>query len=477
MKYKKICLFALCGLLFTGCTKENSSPKEELPAEQNSETMTLKQTSTLGVPIEKLVSGNYYVLHEGLYYPLVVPTYTNYNYTDDAPGTSVDDTRMALFHNSVEDNIPTFYPGDKLIFYSDVNLLDYMVWERYEDLKYSMGMYGIQTMTNGRCYLNMSSNNDCFLGESELYELYDIGEVNILLDKIGGQQVDKNWMQYGMIINYLEKMQSYDMELYVGTNYKHFIGTADTHVYHAMELFASVNYETIQATIYEIEVPEYLVTGIYSLNSRGFLRICREDSYSDETDYNVPLLEHIDPITGDPVNPSQYSEYPVLNYYSTSTEGALGYMAEMTVDPNQGENTPLQDLLSEIQSAVIKEKTISFQGGEDCTIVIRSNERTGDIYLVVDDTRYNFSRKDDGITYTLGVKFKKDTEGALVISGLLHNYAIDYSNCKEIIQPESTKEPVTDAPVGNPVEENLSDEPSETEETTSEIENSDMEEE
>lgn len=436
-------------LLLSGCTGRG---KEKNNIEDLTDDGTIQtQTSTMGVTkVEELVSGSYYVLHNGTYYPLVY--YVN-NF-EDAPGNSVKTSRQAYFTTANEIQIPTLFLGqeDKLVYYSTDTLLDYMVWERFEDLGYTIGVHELQQMTNGRYYLNVAEDEDeCIIPDSELYSIYDLGVDFVLLDKIGGVDInDENGMVENGLIKGGVKSTEYDLEVYCGTLYKHFTTTFNIHAFQAMELFASVKYKTMQEYIYEIEIPSYFVDGYYYLNNGGMVRIVTGDRYSEMTEFNEPLLcpdpekweEGEDPLY-------IYSEFPALNKFTTTLEGKLGY-----VDPKAEEETKEEEEtdapVKVLKEASIKEVGLFCPADTQCIITIESptKESTGDSFVKVGSKVYllNYDRiKNQYQTSFAG----RNNSAVLTVSGFFDAYEINLKGCYEYpealqTETDNTKPTVTD---------------------------------
>ena len=186
---KKLCTLLLSIMtvsMLSGCGRTANEKDEIQDLTENGEVSW--QTATTGIDEtgkkfeSNLVSGSYYVLHDGFYYPLV--SYVN-NYEGDSPDEIVDKQRQQYFTTENEIEIPTLYDGDQLIYYSTDTLLDTITWERYYDIGYTIGCYNIKQLTNKRAYLMTDSGDDiCILPDSELYDIYNLGVTQTLLDKI-----------------------------------------------------------------------------------------------------------------------------------------------------------------------------------------------------------------------------------------------------------------------------------------------------
>lgn len=435
----------MSSIILTGCSiGRGSSNSGEIDDLTETGSDISDESATTGIDSsdkdfeEQLVSGTYYVVHDGIYYPVDAGV-TNYD-TEDTKDY-VDPDRQIYFTTENEIDIPTLYEGDSLVYYSTDTLLDYVTWERYYDFGYTIGVYDIQQMESGRAYLDLSDDDDCILEDSELYDIYDLGVDEVLLDKIGGVEITDDLVSCGLIAS-AQKSKSYDLEVYAGTYYKHYTTTANVHAFRAYELFNSIEYEALQDCFYQIDIPDYFVNGYYDVNGVGLLRYVTGTSYSDSTDFNEQLLYAMDsddevastdPDDDDYVAPAVYSDYEDLNSFTTSQVGALGYVDE-DADTDASEET---DISSESTSSVLEEATVKnvdlwFPQGEACTITITSptSESTGDCYVTIGDstTALTYDRIDGVYSATIsGV----DKEGTLTVSGLWNSYDIELINCEQ----------------------------------------------
>lgn len=423
------------------------------------------ETSTLGIDSTKkdfesqLSSGSFYVVHDDIYYPLVYHD-QNYKVSDDL-GTRVNPNRQQYFTTESEIQIPTLFEGDKLVYYSETSLLDYIEWERFYDIGYTIGCYNINTMKSGRIYLYLDDDKgkECIMAESELFDAYTLGVENILLDKIGDVQLDYTFVKDGLITQ-MNKSATYDLEVYTGTIYKHYLTTANMHAFKSYELFASIEYETLRDKFYEIKIPDYFINGYYAINSSMF-RYVKGTSYSEDTNFNEqllfpPLKEGQEPDENAPLY--MYSTYEPINCFTTNVEGALGYVnPDNSIFANEDEEIEEDSLGSTLfKEATVKELDVWFPKGKTCTITIKSSakETTGDIVVKfgssIKKVQYN---RLDGV-YEL-VLPGNDKVGKLSISGLWKQYDIQLTNCEQYTGQDTI--------VDTPAEENTESTATDTE--------------
>lgn len=419
--------------ILSGCSmrKTETNEIEDLTdnGSINYETATDGINSTSRDFEEQLVSGTYYVVHGDMYYPLYA--YED-NYSGKEPKKTVDPERQIYYTTENEINIPTLFAEDKLIYYSTDTLLDYMTWERYYDLGYTIGVHNIQEMLNGRMYLDLDEDEDCIIQDSELYDIYNLGVKQVLLDKIGNVQITSDLITDNLI-NSVQKSKIYDLEVYTGTKFKHYQTSANIHAFKAYELFASTEYTTLQDEFYEITIPDYFVTGYYYLDNLGLVRIVRGNEYSKETNFNEQLL-YPEPDEDDPekyVAPRLYSTNINLNDFDTTVEGTLGYVSEDEVVEEEKEQEN-KDLEIKLKEASIKTVDLFFPENRDCKITIKSDESTGEMYLVMDGETgrrlLEYNRLDK--CYELDV-IGKNEKGTLTISGLYNDYDVELINCEQ----------------------------------------------
>lgn len=434
---RKAALFLSVCLAVTGCGREKETAVQHKSSADIVTGVVDYETSSLGIDsnardfLERLTDNTYYVVHEGIYYP--VYTYHKNNLASAMPGNGVDEGRMVFYTLDNYQDIPTLFPGDHLVYYSTNNMLDDITWERYIPLGISFGVYSLQRTTGGRYYVDLSGDEEIILPDSELHTLYDLGTDKITIDKIGGVVVDDDVVSDGVILGATEGTD-YDVEVYTGTNYKHYNASADTYVFKAYELFSSAGTQTLQDCFWEVDIPEYFVNGYYSIDNLGMFRLLEDPCYTAETDYSKQL------IFPDPDDYSQsgtknkliYSEIDELNGFRQETyPDELGYV-DPEAEPGEEEEEVILPEAAKFKEANVKEYTLWFPEGRECTIEIRSKsgESTGSASVVFEDgdtlqIPYN---RFDGV-YTASVAGAGNT-GLLSVSGFWYDYDITLVNAE-----------------------------------------------
>lgn len=410
--------------------------------------------------LSKLTDGMFYVLHNGKYYQTYYYGFNNVEFTD-----SVNRGRQAYFTTENEIYIPTLFlgNGDKLIYYAKNNVLDFITWERFYNLGYTLPIASLYTLTNGKVCIDLTVDESeavSILPNCELRELNDMANADsdgnikyMLIDKINNNPVDYTMLSsleeptdsysatysphdyYSDKIidsSVLNKGEIYDLEIYNGTNFLHYTTTASMLTLRSYELYRTIDYTCLRDYLYEIDIPDFFENGFYNVNGMGFIRLIKEDSYSDATDYNVQVL--FPPVESGDVEGAWkstrvYSPYPPLNLFTTNIEGKLGY-----VNPNQSkvsEDAPIEDKLKSLTRASIKTIDLWLPVDKDCTIEITSpkSEKTGTVILEGTSTykKSEYNRMSNNYLITCKGTGERVT---LTISGFWYSYNISLTNAE-----------------------------------------------
>lgn len=381
-----------------------------------------------------LIDNCFYVVQNGYYYPVCIGVMT----FDEFPETYVNPDRQVFYDSSIEGMIPTVFDDCKLVYYSTTGLLDYIVWERFYDQGYTIGVWNIQQMISPRLYLHLEKNEECIYPDTAMQDIYNLATKteDVMIDKLGDNTPATPDLLDGTIFsseNFV-KDQLVDVAVYDGTYYHHYEMAASMHAFKAYELYASIEYNTLGLeNFYEIEIPDYLETGYYFLNNGGMIRLVRGDSYSSETDFNEQVLfPEVDETAYDYdpdayIAPMQYSTYEPLNYFVTNQEGCLGYLPQDEYGNYIYEATEEEEekTIGKIKEATKREIELWFPKGEDCSIEVVSmtGETTGDIYVEIGDhqKKVAYNRLEGKYMFSSKGKGEKAT---LVISGLFSNYEV-----------------------------------------------------
>ena len=458
IKVKKVISLVLVAVfavtLTTGCSFRESveqimgKDKKEIDYDEKID----DETAETGLKAKDLESGKYYVLHDDLYYPLYCDevSYDSDDVSDDL--NQADLTRKAFISIDNDKNIPTLFldNDDELVYYNEDTLLDSITWERMRDEGFTIGAFGFEYLTSGKPYLPLSNADkptDVLVSFSSISAqiLGFTKEADVLFDTVGKTNLsEKNAMTDGLLSG-LEPNVSYDVDLYVGTQYHSVTVKADTHAFANFEVYRSVEYSPMQVkNQFSIEIPDYLVTGYYFINDGLFRLVKDSDSYvlTDKDSFNEPLLEveHSD-VRDEDTLPSVYSECESLNHYETKTKGALGYKDDSitsTDTENDTENTETDE------QAIAAAETHYYK--------VSPNETAGQLTITTDETTgrielFNSKNKKTEVTYDSDSKRysaeltekEADDSYILVINGLYQKFEVGIPDTWEVENIEETQ--------------------------------------
>lgn len=383
---------------------------EKEPDYTNISTQSTVDESVLS--LEELYEG-YFILHteENKETGEKTETYYALNYPDyNSSEEEKEDDEYVNFNNIVatEDTwdliIPTLFlnQGDRLIYYSPSNILDYENIYRYYDYGYSIGMVHIGLTSNEYPYiyidLKEAEEETAYpLLSSDLYdyltyyyeEVEDDFAYTVRLNAINNTILTKDYISEIGTIKGLDRYQDVTLNVNVGSLDEKLTTTANYHFFQEFELFAVGAYEPLFNNTYEVILPDYLkqVNGYYMLSNGGMFRIVVGENYNllDYDSFNTPLLEY--DFGEAEANVGRYSEIESLNFYNGmyAIEGTLGYTAQKTAteteETNQTEDVQdtviVQDVITKCYQLTIKEEIALYEGEENTSLFTYSSDIAG----------------------------------------------------------------------------------------------------
>ncbi len=336
----------------------------------------------------------------------------------------------------IDVEIPTLFPGDKLYLYQKSGFIDYFIWNRLYDLRYSVGIANLSISESGKVYGIYSSEADdnSFIDKKAIEATKSSDENGVYIDKIGSTKITKDNIDKG-IIKGMSYNSTFPVDLYIGTVYKHLSLKASYHFFSQYELFASAEALPLQDKLYEIPVPEYLPTGYYLLSGQ-IVRVVRKKSsaspsgsavsYNDDTDFNKQVLFPADYDDEEEETTQVYSSTPRLNSFTTNEIGKLGYFAK-TKDDLEDDEEITKDIA--IAASVQKDFSIHLPK-KDCSVLVKSSTREmqGDVYITFNDEKTvtaSYDYKKDG--YLIKTK-GNDEDATLTVRGLFTGYEVTLTN-------------------------------------------------
>ncbi len=171
---------------------------------------------------------------------------------------------------SEEYQVPNHYLGEILAYSSDKILLNSITLERYEDMGYSVGVYGTHFDEDGYLIADDGIIKDSVFQQ---YIAANKGELRIISingEKVTPEMVD---MESGIILG-LEKDALYKIGMMFGTYYKEYDIKADVHMLKSFEFF-EYDQDSIQFTqngYVSFAMAKNMKSGFYWVNGSGLYR-------------------------------------------------------------------------------------------------------------------------------------------------------------------------------------------------------------
>lgn len=213
-------------------------------------------------------------------------------------------THTVWFTGDMDQDIPTLYPGDKLLYVSS-NYVPYngIEWERFADYGYTIGVANMIGDDSGHYHISNEDGkgfNGYVCRDSDANQLNENFSAvsNLFLDKIGGTKIREDNVSDGGTANNLVKNKEYICEWYTGTIYQDFKMTANVHTLGLMESFTTYDYEFLHSNCIEIPIPNWFKTGYYYVDGIGMFRyVSKNDEalyngkeYDENINWNDPII-------------------------------------------------------------------------------------------------------------------------------------------------------------------------------------------
>lgn len=291
-KYYSLCLLLILLIIMSGCSKKEEKPIYELKSYSSKE----------------LQNGMFYIKSGEEYYPVAEGTMLFENRGGKIP-KEVSDERMVWFSDD-DCMIPTLYQEDQLVYITDSTVPGSFIWERYEDMGYTIGIRGLTQNESGRYTFIKKEENIQPISES--YDAFSKvnNETIINVDKLDNIIVDETNVSRGGTITGLTYGKTYSVDVYLGTNYESINISADTHAFSSYELYETAGYSLSQEGYAAIVIPEYFKSGYYYINGIGMFKYVansRLDGIQD-IDFNEPYYlgydENGNMVTADDIDES-----------------------------------------------------------------------------------------------------------------------------------------------------------------------------
>lgn len=212
--------------------------------------------------------------------------------------------RSIWINSSMDDEIPTIIGNNALIYISKTTVPKEIVFERFADYGYSIGVSNMIPDEGGHYYfVYAETDKDDYKyyvdTASEAFSLLCFDTVaRLYLDKVGGVLVTEENVSDGGTVLGLTKDAQYVCEFYTGTYYQDFVLPANIHSFGSMEQFVSYDYEFLHSNCIKINIPEYFKSGYYFVQGVGLFRYVSEqdakvyngEAYDPGIDWNDPII-------------------------------------------------------------------------------------------------------------------------------------------------------------------------------------------
>lgn len=283
-----------------------SLQQSKLAKEQAAEEQALSERAIKG-PValleDQLEDGNYYIKDGDTYYALAVPYLTSGLENDTLIPKEANELRLAQLTEAQATSMPTLYNDTKLIYYNgnntasivdsetgETSFLPSSYWlERFKDQGFTLGLSRLKADKGKKIYLDTSNPNS-------VYELSSVAEgidtstgEKLIVNAIEGKELTEDKLSPSGTIIGLVKGQTYQTEIYSGTNCVGGNFNADIQALTSYELYEITDYELTKGyTI--IDMPQTYQSGYYLINGTSMFKYINGNKADGESnpDFNVP---------------------------------------------------------------------------------------------------------------------------------------------------------------------------------------------
>lgn len=254
--------------------------------------------------------------------------------------------RSIWIDSDTDSQIPTVTSSDRLVYVSNTEVPSSIVFERFADYGYTIGISNMQADQGGHYYLVYSDVEEddykYYIDmKSDAAQLSNIELISKLyIDKVGPIKVEEKTVSAGGTVLGLEKDKSYVCEFYTGTYYQDYALKANIHSFGSMERFVSYDYEFMHSNFIVIHIPEYFKSGYYFVNGVGLFRYVSDkdaskysgEAYDAGIDWNDPMIIYNDDgtVKYDPSNPD--SQKTIDDSSDSGEEGTVNIDVKVPVD-------------------------------------------------------------------------------------------------------------------------------------------------
>lgn len=302
-KYKKLLILLLAGVM---CFSSVACGKKE-NAETQDEAVETKPK------VKDLQNNMFYVKNGDNYNPVLLGDAAFIEDNENRIARDLDVKRVMSFNIQEESQIPTLYKDDQLILVTNQTVPTFK-FERFKDNGYSIGIYNLELdQSNKAQFLTAKS----FMNKkSQFYQEMGKGvkEKRIpqfkafTIDKVGGRSISvKNITECGSI-NGLKANETANADVYVGTEHYVIPTNADTHIFSAMELYETTEYNLLPDGFAQVIIPDYFLSGYYYICGMGMFKYVNNNRSEGiaNIDFSVPYFYKDD--NGNQITKEEYEK-------------------------------------------------------------------------------------------------------------------------------------------------------------------------
>lgn len=226
------------------------------------------------------------------------------NFKGEETAETYQTPRSIWIDSNTDSQIPTVTSKDKLIYISETTVPESIIFERFADYGYTIGVSNMVADGGDHYYIVYAESDeddykkyvDVKSDASALAEFSTI--TRLYLDKVGDTRVDSDNVSDGGTVLGLKKDESYICEFYTGTFYQDFKLKANIHSFGSFERFVSYDYEFLHSNCISITIPNYFVSGYYFVNGVGLFRYVSDadagkyngEAYDEKINWNKPMI-------------------------------------------------------------------------------------------------------------------------------------------------------------------------------------------
>nr|WP_297765911.1 hypothetical protein [uncultured Butyrivibrio sp.] len=327
-------------------------------------------TSSAKNYVSKLEDGKFYVRHKVSEdeYECTPVYFGNGTFEEETTPTTPSDDRVLWYKDDFE-KIPTLYPGDSLIMHTTAVVEEKMVFERFEDYGYTIGICGMEELKSGRykIYTDKDKNNTYPYGDTD--EILKLENKYVVLESIGDKptrashgtdQELQTFLTRSGTIRKLEPGKTFKVVIYEGTVCHEYYFTSNIRAFGSMEVVSTYDYEFEDSNLLRVDIPEYFNSGYYMINGIGLFRYVSEEdmAYVDNADFNkanVAPDENTDLVTqftlgeANDFDPSS-EESEKTSTFTVQEAGDINVVVSFTIPGNYGEGDGLEEVTAIIKT-------------------------------------------------------------------------------------------------------------------------------